>query len=173
MAQTVTVVLSYLLVSTPDDCFYALGQACPVPVQNLLACDETGRTHWDLKYPDTSTPRLPWGLKPMVVLMFQLLGLCSEGRGQCAVHGECSAMHSLGASLLLVLPSPHCQGPTIGLFSSEGSLKEWGWGKPEPEVGRVSSWWLYPDLGRALEVAEHIILQPHSSPWSQCWGLGP
>lgn len=82
MAQEKTVVFPHLLVSTPDDSsFHALGQACPLPIQNLnFACDQTGRIQWDLKYTDTFTiRRLSEGLKPAPVPVLQLLGLWSEG----------------------------------------------------------------------------------------------
>lgn len=65
---------------------------------------------WDLKYSDTSPPRLPWGLKSAVVLLFQLLGLCSKGRGQGPVHGECATVlgciFAVGPSLTPV-PEPN------------------------------------------------------------------
>ena len=74
IAQSVTVILPHLLVSSPEDSFHALGQA---PIQNLkFACDQTGRIQWDLKYTDIFTiPRLSWGLKPAAVAVFQLLVL--------------------------------------------------------------------------------------------------
>lgn len=155
--------LPHLLVSTPDDpSFHALGQTLPLPIQNLtFACDQTGRMQWDLTYTDTFTiPRLSWDLKLAAVHVFQLLGLWSEGCGQCMLHGECSTAHSSGASLLLLLSSPLCQGSTIGHFSSGLLLKEWGWAKLESEVGRVASWVALPCPGRALAVADCIILFP-------------
>lgn len=153
--------LPHLLVATPDDpSFHALGQILPLPIQNLtLACDQTGRMQWDLTYTDTFTiPRLSWDLKLAAVHVFQLLRLWSEGCGQCTLHGECSTAHSSGASLLLLLSSPLCQGSTIGHFSSGLLLKEWGWAKLELEVGRVASWVALPCPGRALAVADCIIL---------------
>lgn len=62
--------------------------------------------------------------------------------------------------LLLLLPSPLCQGSTIGHFSSGLLLKEWGWAKLESEVGRVASWLTLPCPGRALAVADCTILFP-------------
>lgn len=97
----------------------------------------------------------------MAVSQCRGFGLKGVGGARCTVNAR-SRAHSSAASLLLFLSSPLCQGATIGHFSSELLLKEWGWAKLESEVGRVASWVALPCPGKALAVADCIILFPSS-----------